>query len=436
MVSQAGPRRTAAGRGSRLSHLKTIYVQVLLGIVLGSLTGWLFPSVGALLKPLSDIFIALIKLVIAPVVFCTVASGIARMSDLRTLGRVGWKSLVYFEVVSTLALIVGVGAALLVHPGVGFNIDPATLDPKIAAGYVGQAHQLTLIEQLTNLAPVSFLAPLATGNVLQTLVIAILTGVICSRIGATGARIAATLETASNVFFGMIHLVVRAAPIAAFAAMGFTIGKYGVGSLIQLGALVGTFYLTSFVFVLVVLGIAAAISGFSIFRFLLYIREEILIVLGTSSSETVLPQIMEKMQRLGVAKPVAGLVIPAGYSFNLDGTNIYITLCMLFLAQATNTHLSPQQIGALVLVAMLTSKGATGVVGAGFIALAATLAVVPEVPIASLALLVGVDRFMSECRSIVNLIGNGVATLVVARWDNQLDRQVLESELERGPAYA
>lgn len=419
-----------------MSHFRSLYVQVLLGIVLGSLTGWLFPSIGALLKPFSDIFIALIRLVIAPVVFCTVASGIARMSDLRALGRVGWKSLVYFEVVSTLALIFGVAAALIIHPGVGFNIDPATLDPRIAAGYLGQARELTLFERLTDLAPVSFLAPLATGNVLQTLVIAILTGVICSRIGPTGARIANTLEIASNVFFGMIHLVVRAAPIAAFAAMGFTIGKYGLGSLIQLGALVGTFYLTAVVFVFAVMGGAAAIAGFSLVRFLAYIREELLIVLGTSSSESVLPQLIEKMQRLGVAKPVAGLVVPAGYSFNLDGTNIYITLSTLFLAQATNTHLTLEQIGGLLLVAMLTSKGATGVVSAGFIALAATLAVVPEVPIATLALLVGVDRFMSECRSIVNLIGNGVATLVVARWDNQLDRDALNAELQRGPAYA
>lgn len=410
-------------------------MQVLLGIVLGSITGWLFPSVGSLLRPISDIFIALIRLVIAPVVFCTVASGVARMSDLRALGRLGWKSLVYFEVVSTLALVIGVGAALLIHPGGGFNIDPSTLDPKIAVPYVSQARTSTFVEQMTRLAPASFFSPLATGDILQTLVVALLTGVICAQIGPTGARIAGVLETASKVFFGMIHLVVRLAPLAAFAAMGFTIGKYGIGSLIQLGALVGTFYITSALFVIVVLGGIAALSGFSIFSFLNYIREELLIVLGTSSSESVLPQMLEKIERLGVAKPVAGLVIPAGFSFNLDGTNIYMTLATLFLAQATNTHLSFQQIGALLLVAMLTSKGATGVAGAGFIALAATLAIVPDVPIAAIALLVGVDRFMSECRSIVNLIGNGVAALVVAKWDKQLDTKRLDHELSQGPLY-
>ena len=416
--------------------LKPIYVQVLLGIVLGTIVGWLWPQVGIDLKPLGDIFIGLIKLVIGPVIFCTVAAGIARMSDLKALGRVGWKSLVYFEVISTFALVIGVVAATLLHPGAGFNIDPATLDPKIAASYVSQAHAMSAVDYIMHMVPVSFFAPLANGDILQTLVIAIFTGIVCVRLGDTGARIGLVLENFSKIFFGIIHIVVRAAPLAAFGATGFTIGKYGITALVQLGALVGVFYLTSILFIVGVLGTVAWASGFSIFRFIAYIREELLIVLGTSSSETVLPQIMEKMERLGASNSVVGLVVPAGYSFNLDGTNIYMTLATLFLAQATNTHLTFIQIATLLIVAMLTSKGATGVTGAGFIVLAATLAVVPGIPVAALAVLIGVDRFMSQCRALVNLIGNGVATLVVAAWEKQLDREKLKRELSAGPAAA
>ena len=418
-----------------MRHLTSIYMQVLIAILLGTIVGWLWPKIGIDLKPLGDLFIALIKLVIGPVIFCTVAAGIAHMGDLKALGRVGWKSLLYFEVISTFALVIGIAAAYLLHPGAGFNIDPATLDPKIAASYVGKAHDMKVIDYVMNMVPVSFFAPLADGDILQTLVIAIFTGVVCVRLGDTGARIGHVLETISKVFFGIIHIVVRAAPLAAFGAMGFTIGKYGISSLVQLGALLGAFYLTSAVFIFGVLGCVAWLSGFSIIRFLAYIREELLIILGTSSSETVLPQIMEKMERLGAAKSVVGLVIPAGYSFNLDGTNIYMTLATLFLAQATNTHLSVEQIATLLIVAMLTSKGATGVTGAGFIVLAATLAVVPDIPVAALAVLVGVDRFMSQCRALVNLIGNGVATLVVAAWEKQLDRGKLTRELKRGPLF-
>lgn len=418
-----------------MRHLRSIYVQVLIAIALGTIIGWLWPKIGVDLKPLGDLFIALIKLVIGPVIFCTVAAGIAHMGDLKALGRVGWKSLVYFEVISTFALIIGIAAAYLLHPGAGFNIDPATLDPKIAASYVGKAHDMKVIDYVMNMVPVSFFAPLANGDILQTLVIAIFTGVVCVRLGDAGARIGHVLETISKIFFGIIHIVVRAAPLAAFGAMGFTIGKYGISSLVQLGALLGVFYLTSAVFIFGVLGSVAWLSGFSIIRFLAYIREELLIILGTSSSETVLPQIMEKMERLGAAKSVVGLVIPAGYSFNLDGTNIYMTLATLFLAQATNTHLGIEQIATLLIVAMLTSKGATGVTGAGFIVLAATLAVVPDIPVAALAVLVGVDRFMSQCRALVNLIGNGVATLVVAAWEKQLDRVKLTRELKRGPFF-
>jgi aerobic C4-dicarboxylate transport protein len=416
--------------------LKPIYAQVLLGIVLGTIVGWLWPQVGIDLKPLGDLFIALIKLVIGPVIFCTVAAGIAHMSDLKALGRVGWKSLVYFEIISTFALIIGIAAAYLLHPGAGFNIDPATLDPKIAASYVSQAHTMSAIDYIMHMVPVSFFAPLVNGDILQTLVIAIFTGIVCVRLGDTGARIGHVLENISKIFFGIIHIVVRVAPLAAFGAMGFTIGKYGITALVQLGALVGVFYLTSILFIVVVLGTVAWASGFSIFRFIAYIREELLIVAGTASSETVLPQIMEKMERLGAPKSIVGLVVPAGYSFNLDGTNIYMTLATLFLAQATNIHLTFIQIATLLIVAMLTSKGATGVTGAGFIVLAATLAVVPDIPVAALAVLVGVDRFMSQCRALVNLIGNGVATLVVAAWEKQLDREKLKRELSAGPAAA
>lgn len=417
-----------------MRRLKAIYVQVLIGIALGILVGFLWPEFAVSLKPLGDAFIKLIKLVIAPVIFCTVAGGIAHMSGLKTIGRVGGRALIYFEVVSTLALLLGIGVALLVRPGVGFNIDPATLDPTIGAQYAAKAeHGDSLSAYLLHLIPDSFFGPLSTGDILQTLVVAVLTGFACTRMGGAGVRVAEVLERVGQVFFGIIHIVVRLAPVGAFGAMAFTIGEYGLDSLVQLGALVATFYVTSILFVVVVLGLIARLTGFSIFRFLRYIREELLIVLGTSSSETVLPQMMEKLQRLGASKPVVGLVIPTGYSFNLDGTNIYMTLATLFLAQATNTHLDAMQLGTLLVVAMLTSKGASGVTGAGFITLAATLAVVPDIPIVALAVLVGVDRFMSECRALTNLCGNGIATLVVAAWEGQLDRETLHRELAAGP---
>ena len=420
-----------------MRHLRSIYVQVLIAIALGVLLGVVWPQTGVALKPLGDAFIKLVKLTIAPVIFCTVAGGIARMNGLKTLGRVGGKAILYFEVVSTFALLLGVGAAMLVRPGRGFNIDPTTLDPHIAADYAAKAaHGDGFAAYALHLIPDSFFGPLASGEILQTLVVALLTGIACTRMGAAGERVADALERIGQVFFSIIHGVVRLAPVGAFGATGFTIGKYGVDSLVQLGALVATFYITSILFVLVVLGIVARIVGFSILKFLAYIREELLVVLGTSSSETVLPQMMEKLQRLGASKPVVGLVIPAGYSFNLDGTNIYMTLATLFLAQATNTHLDAMQIATLLVVAMLTSKGATGVTGAGFITLAATLAVVPDIPIAALAVLVGVDRFMSECRALTNLCGNGVATLAVAAWEKQLDRDTLHRELDRGPSGA
>jgi aerobic C4-dicarboxylate transport protein len=419
-----------------LRVFRILYVQVLLAIAFGVLVGWLWPKTGVELKPLGDGFIRLVKMLIAPVIFCTVAAGIAHMSDLRKFGRVGAKALIYFEAVSTLALVIGLVVAELIQPGRGFNIDPAALDPGVAAGFIAKAKAETLGEHLLNIIPETFLGAFAQGDLLQVLLLAILSGFALARLGETGQRLIQGLEQVLKVFFSILHIVVRAAPVGAFGAMAFTIGKYGLGALVQLGALIGTFYLTSLLFVLVVLGLIARLTGFSIVRFIAYIREELLIVLGTSSSETVLPQMMEKLQRLGAPKGVVGLVIPAGYSFNLDGTNIYMTLATLFLAQATNTPLSLGQELTLLAVAMLTSKGASGVTGAGFITLAATLAVVPDIPIQALAILVGVDRFMSECRALTNLVGNGVATLVVARWEGELDREQLAEELRRGPAGA
>lgn len=412
--------------------LSQLYVQVLVGVALGVLVGALWPEFGAALKPLGDAFIRLIKMLIAPIVFCTVAAGVAHMSDMRTFGRVGMKTLAYFEVVSTFALAIGILVALVIRPGVGFDIDPAALDPAVAADYVKKAGEMTVADHLLEVIPETFLGAFASGALLQVLLLAVLTGFACTRLGSLGIQVAHGLDTAVQVFFGILRLVVRLAPIGAFGAMAFTVGKYGVDSLIQLGALILTFYVTALLFVFVVLGAIAAWTGFSIVRFIAYIREELLIVLGTSSSETVLPQMMHKLERLGAERSVVGLVIPTGYSFNLDGTNIYITLAVLFLAQATNTHLSALELATILGVAMLTSKGASGVTGAGFITLAATLAVVPDVPIAALAILVGIDRFMSECRALTNLVGNGVATLAIARWEGRLDREVLRAELTAG----
>jgi aerobic C4-dicarboxylate transport protein len=420
-----------------MRFLKLLYVQVLVAIALGVAVGAIWPDLGAALKPLADAFIKLVKLVIAPVIFITVAAGIARMSDLKKFGRVGGKTLVYFEVVSTLALVVGLAVGLLVRPGAGFNVDPATLDPSVGAAYAKKAAEDEgIVAWLLHLIPDTFFGALAEGELLQVLVIAILTGFACARLGPFGDRVADGLEAAGKVFFSIIHIVVRAAPVGAFGAMAFTIGKYGVEALGDLGLLILTFYVTSLLFVIVILGLIARLAGFSIFRFIAYIREELLIVLGTSSSESVLPQIMEKLQRLGASRTVTGLVIPTGYSFNLDGTNIYMTLATLFLAQATGTELTWVQMATILGVAMLTSKGASGVTGAGFITLAATLAVAPEIPIAALALIVGIDRFMSECRALTNLVGNGVATLVVARWEGELDRETLDRELAQGPSAA
>jgi aerobic C4-dicarboxylate transport protein len=413
---------------------RELWVQVLVAVALGLIVGAIWPVFGASLKPLGDAFVKLVKMAVAPVIFCTVAAGIAHMGDLKAVGRLGVRTLVYFEVMSTFALAVGLGVGELLHPGQGFNINPATLDPKAVADYAAKAaHGQGVVDYLLHLIPDTFLGAFAGGDLLQVLVIAVLTGFACTKMGEFGIKTAGVLDGIAQVFFGIIGVIVRLAPIGAFGAMAYTIGKFGVASLRNLGALVGTFYLTSALFVLIVLGAVAALSGFSVLKFLRYIREELLIVLGASSSEAALPLIIAKLQRLGAGKTTVGLVVPTGYSFNLDGTNIYMTLATLFLAQATNIHLTWQQELTLLGVAMLTSKGASGVSGAGFITLAATLAVIPDLPVASLGLLLGVDRFMSQCRALTNFIGNGIGTLVIARWEGDLDRDKLKAELDRGP---
>jgi aerobic C4-dicarboxylate transport protein len=406
-----------------------LYIQVLIAIVVGVVVGYLFPDAGKAMKPLGDGFIALIRMMIAPLIFCTVVHGIASMSDLKKVGRIGVKTLLYLEVVSTFALAIGLLVGELAHPGSGFNIDAAAMDPKAVSAYVTRAKDDSLVAHLMAIIPDSFFGALARGDLLQVLLVSILSGFSISLMGKAGEEIARAIDKAAQVFFGIIRIIVRVAPIGAFGAMAFTIGAYGLGSLANLGALIATFYATSLLFVLIVLGTIARLSGFSILRFIGYIKDELLIVLGTSSSETVLPHMMQKMERLGASKSVVGLVIPTGYSFNLDGTNIYMTLATLFLAQATNTPLTiGQELGILV-IAMITSKGASGVTGAGFVTLAATLAIVPDIPIQSLAILLGIDKFMSECRALTNLIGNGVATVVISRWEGELDAGKLHATM-------
>ena len=417
--------------GKRQAWYRLLYVQVLIAIVLGVVLGIVAPETAKSLKWLGDAFVALIRMMIAPVIFCTIVHGIGSMGDLRKAGRVGIKALFYFEVVSTVALLIGVIVAEVVHPGLGFGADVKTLNPASVASYATAAAKDSVVAHIVAIIPNSYLGAIAGGDLLQTLLVAILTGVVISGLGEWAAPVGRVVEGMSRIFFGIISIVVKVAPLGAFGAMAFTIGQYGLGSLGNLAGLVATFYLTSILFVVIVLGIVARVTGFSIFRFIAYIKDELLIVLGTSSSETVLPQMMLKMERLGASKPVVGLVIPTGYSFNLDGTNIYMTLTTLFLAQAVGAHLSFGQYAVIIAVAMLTSKGASGVTGAGFITLAATLAAIPDspVPVAAMTLVLGVDKFMSECRALTNLVGNGVATIVVSAWEGELDRAKLHSAL-------
>lgn len=413
---------------------RLLYTWVLIGIVAGVATGWLAPGFGAALQPLGQAFIALVKMIIPPVIFLTVVTGIAGSHGVGSLGRVALKAFAYFLFFSTLALVVGLIVSHILQPGAGMHVDPATLDANAVKGYAAKAHESTLTGFLLAIIPETLVSAFTSGSILQVLFVAILFGIALSLVGEPAAPVTDLLERLATVVFRLVALVMWAAPFGAFGAMAFTVGKYGVGTLLSLGALVGTFYLTSAIFVLVVLGTVGALTGFSILKLIRYLRAELLLVLGTSSSEAALPALIEKMQAAGAAREVVGVVVPAGYSFNLDGTNIYMTLAALFIAQATGVHLSLGEQLALLGVAMLSSKGAAGVTGAGFITLAATLAIVPKVPVAGMALVLGVDRFMSECRSLTNFIGNAVATLVVARWEGKLDRVALARALDGRPA--
>lgn len=408
---------------------QVLYIQVLIAITIGVLLGYFYPTVGENMKPLGDGFIALIKMIIAPVIFITITVGIASMSDMKKVGRVAGKAFAYFLTFSTLALILGLIVSNVVRPGKGLNIDPATLNTASISQYVEKAHDSSLVNFMMDIIPKTLMSPLSGDNILQVLVIAILFGVAISLTMPKSKLVLDFMEALAHPVFKIVSLLMKLAPIGAFGAMAFTIGKYGIETIGNLLALVLTFYGTSLFFVLVILGAVAKYNGFSIFKFLRYIKDELLLVLGTSSSETALPMLMHKMEKAGCAKPIVGLVIPTGYSFNLDGTNIYMTLAALFIAQACNIDLPLQSQIVLLLVAMLSSKGAAGVSGAGFITLAATLAVVPEVPIAGMALILGIDRFMSECRALTNMVGNAVATVVVAKWEGQLDKNQLQKTL-------
>ncbi|WP_425605952.1 dicarboxylate/amino acid:cation symporter [Lysobacter firmicutimachus] len=411
------------------------YLWVLGAIVLGGVVGHYFPDFAVKLKPLGDGFISLIKMLIAPIIFLTVVLGIAGVSDVKKVGRVGVKAIVYFEVVSTIALVIGLIVVNTLKPGSGFNADPATLDASAVEKYASAAKDQSTVDFLLHIIPKTFTdAFTGNGDLLQVLLLAVLFGFALLHMGKSGEKVIDLFETVSKAFFGMMGMIMKLAPIGAGAAMAFTIGKYGVDSLGPLARLMGSFYLTCAVFILLVLGAIAYFTGFSILRFIRYIRDELLLVLGTSSSESALVPLMRKLERLGCSKPVVGLVVPSGYSFNLDGTNIYLTMATIFIAQALNVELTLTQELTLLAVAMLTSKGASGVTGAGFITLAATLTVVPAVPVAGLALILGIDRFMSEARALTNFIGNGVATIVVARWENELDRDRLQRELLNPPS--
>ena len=414
-----------------LRILRSLYVQVLVAVVAGALIGHLWPETGVALKPLGDGFIRLIKMLIGPIVFCTVVLGISGMEDLKKVGRTGGLALLYFEVVSTIALVIGLVVVNVVRPGAGMHVDPATLDTSAVAQYTSQAQQAGgFADHVLNVIPTTIIGAFASGDVLQVLLFSVLFGFALHAVGGRALALYAMIEQLSSALFRIVGWIMRLAPIGALGAMAFTIGKYGVGALLSLGKLMACFYLTCLLFVFVVLGSIARAAGFSLWRFLRYIREELFIVLGTSSSESVLPRMMSRLESLGADRSVVGLVIPTGYSFNLDGTAIYLTMAAVFIAQATDTPLGLGQQLGLLAVLLLTSKGAAGVTGSGFIVLAATLSAVGHVPVAGVALILGIDRFMSEARSLTNLVGNGVATLVVARWCGQLDQETLRRRLE------
>ncbi|MDE3739821.1 dicarboxylate/amino acid:cation symporter [Pseudomonas resinovorans] len=417
---------------SRQPFYKSLYVQVIVAIAIGILLGHFYPETGVALKPLGDGFVKLIKMAIAPIIFCTVVSGIAGMQDMKAVGKTGGYALLYFEIVSTIALIIGLVVVNIVQPGVGMHIDPTTLDTKGIAAFAAAGEQQSTIAFLLNVIPSTIVGAFASGDILQVLFFSVIFAFALQRMGDYGKPVLEFIDRIAHVMFGIINMIMKVAPIGAFGAMAFTIGQYGVGSLVQLGQLMLCFYITCVFFILVVLGGIARAHGFSIIRFVRYIREELLIVLGTSSSESALPRMLNKMEKLGANKSVVGLVIPTGYSFNLDGTSIYLTMAAVFIAQATDTPMDITHQLTLLAVLLVASKGAAGVTGSGFIVLAATLSAVGHLPVAGLALILGIDRFMSEARALTNLIGNGVATIVVAKWCKQLDENTLQNELAAG----
>jgi len=410
---------------------KYLYAQVLFAIACGILLGYFYPKTGASLKPLGDGFIKLIKMIIAPIIFCTVVTGIAGMEDMKKIGRVGGKALLYFEVVSTLALAIGLIIVNVLQPGVGMNADVSTLDTTALSGYTAAAKSQSTVEFLLGVIPNTVVDAFAKGDILQVLLFSVLMGFALASAGPTSKPVVAFIEQLSHAFFKVVGFIMKLAPIGAFGAMAFTIGKYGVASLLPLAKLMGSFYLACVLFIFLVLGAIARWVGFNIFKFIAFIKEELLIVLGTSSSESVLPGMIAKMEKLGCSKPVVGLVIPTGYSFNLDGTSIYLTMAAIFVAQATNTQLTLTQQLTILGVLLLTSKGAARVTGSGFITLAATLSAIPTIPVAGLALILGIDRFMSEARALTNLIGNGVATVAVSKWEGELDHEQLQRVMNR-----
>ncbi|WP_340649884.1 dicarboxylate/amino acid:cation symporter [Pseudoxanthomonas winnipegensis] len=413
-----------------LPFYRHLYFQVIVAIIIGVLVGYFDPKLGEALKPLGDAFVKLVKMIIGPVIFLTIVTGIAGMTHLRSVGRVFGKAMIYFLFFSTLALIVGMVVAHVVQPGAGMNVNVADLDHTKVDQYVNATHDMTVTGFLMDIIPKTLISPFVGDNILQVLFVAVLFGIALAMTGERGRPVVDFLNALTTPVFRLVHILMKAAPIGAFGAIAFTIGKYGLAVLANLAWLVGSFYITSLLFVLVILGIVCRLCGFSVLKLIRYLKAELLLVLGTSSSESALPSLMEKMEQAGCKKSVVGLVVPTGYSFNLDGTNIYMTLAALFIAQATNTELTLGHQITLLLVAMLSSKGAAGVTGAGFITLAATLSVVPEVPVAGMALILGVDRFMSECRSLTNFTGNAVATIVVSRWENALDRDKLNAALD------
>ena len=409
------------GDGRRKPLYTILYVQVIIAISIGVVLGYVAPDTGAAMRPLGDGFIKLVRMMIAPIIFSVVVVGIAKMGDLKAVGRIGIKALVYFEVISTLALVIGLVVVNILQPGAGINADPASLDPDAVSAYATSAENLSTIDFLLNIIPATVVGAFATGQILQVLLFSVMFGVALLQLGERGRPLVSLIEQFSFGLFKMIHMIMRVAPIGAFGAMAFTIGRYGIGTLLQLGQMMAGVYLTCAFFIFVVLGGVCRLAGFSVWKFLKYIREEIVITIGTSSSEAVLPRLMVKLERLGCSKPVVGLVVPTGYSFNLDGTSIYMTMGAIFISQATNTPLSMSQQLGLLGIAILTSKGSAALTGGAFVTLAATLSAFPIVPVAGLALLIGIDRFMSEARALTNLIGNGVATVVIARWEGALD---------------